>query len=257
EFMLQDSGVNLVLTEGDLQSQISQFSGNFVLLDDARWQSNADSNLDVKVDADSVAYLLYTSGSTGRPKGVEVPRSALTNLLFSMREWLQMTAEDRLLAVTTISFDIAGVDMWLPLLVGAQTVLATREQASDGDELLELMQTNRVTFLQATPVPWWLLLSAGWNGDARLQAVCTGEAMPRDLATQLFPKTGRLWNLYGPTETTIWSTGFQITSAGEPVLIGQPVNNTQCYILDAGGQPVPLGATGELYIAGDGLATGY
>jgi amino acid adenylation domain-containing protein len=257
EYMLEDSDVKLVLTDRALQGELSWFQGQFVLLDDTGWQSNSDSNLDVPVDPSSAAYVLYTSGSTGRPKGVEVPRSALTNLLFSMREWLQLSAEDRLLAVTTISFDIAGVDMWLPLLVGAQTVLATREQASDGDQLLDLVKSHKITFLQATPVTWWLLLGAGWEGDSGLQAVCTGEAMPRDLATQLFPKTGRLWNLYGPTETTIWSTGFQITSAGQPVLIGKPVHNTQCYILDATGQPVPLGATGELYIAGDGLATGY
>ena len=147
--------------------------------------------------------------------------------------------------------------MWLPLLVGARLVVASREEAADGKSLREQIERHGITFLQATPITWRLLLQAGWKGKPDLQIVCTGEAMPRDLAAQLVPMVRRVWNLYGPTETTIWSTGYLVRDGNAPVLIGRPVANTQCYILDNNHQPVPLGAVGELYIGGDGLARGY
>ena len=212
---------------------------------------------DVPIRPEALAYVIYTSGSTGKPKGVQVSRGALLNLLWSMREWLGLGPADRLLAVTTISFDIAGVDVWLPWLVGARTILASREQAGDGAQLRILIAQHGVTFLQATPVTWRLLLASGWTGDPAMQAVCTGEAMPPELARALAPIVRRMWNLYGPTETTIWSTGFQVVAGDAPVLIGRPVANTECYILDSHRRPVPVGAPGELYIAGDGLARGY
>jgi amino acid adenylation domain-containing protein len=233
------------------------FAGTTILLDDAAWQTNRRDNLVVAVEPEHLAYVIYTSGSTGKPKGVQVTRGALINLLWSMREWLQLTERDRLLAVTTISFDIAGADVWLPLLVGAQTVVASRESAADGDALRGLLQRHDITFLQATPVTWRLLFDAGWRGKPDLQTVCTGEAMPPEVAEQLVPVVRRVWNLYGPTETTIWSTGYLVADGREPILIGRPVANTQCYILDAQGQTVPIGVTGELFIGGDGLARGY
>ncbi|HEX7505320.1 MAG TPA: amino acid adenylation domain-containing protein [Polyangia bacterium] len=256
-YMLEDSGASLVVTEKSLRGTLPTFSGSVVLLDDEDWKSNSRENLAVAVQPDHLAYVIYTSGSTGKPKGVEVPRGALTNLLWSMRDWLGLTAEDRLLAVTTISFDIAGADMWLPLLVGARMVVASREEAVDGASLREHIDRHGITFLQATPISWRLLLEAGWEGKSDIQIVCTGEAMPRDLAMVLQPMVRRLWNLYGPTETTIWSTGYQVRDGSQPILIGRPVANTQCYILDEAGQPVPIGVVGELYIAGDGLARGY
>ncbi len=255
--MIEDSGARLVLTQESLWASLPAFSGTVLLLDDKSWKSNPRDNLGVAAKPDHLAYVIYTSGSTGKPKGVEVPRGALTNLLWSMREWLGLTAADRLLAVTTISFDIAGVDMWLPLLVGARMVVASREEAVDGERLGEQIDRHGITFLQATPVTWRLLLAAGWKGKSDLQIVCTGEAMPRDLAALLLPRVRRLWNLYGPTETTIWSTGYRVRDGDEPVLIGRPVANTQCYILDQNRRPVPVGAVGELYIGGDGLARGY
>jgi acyl-coenzyme A synthetase/AMP-(fatty) acid ligase len=174
-----------------------------------------------------------------------------------MREWLQLSEKDRVLAVTTISFDIAGLEIWLPLLIGAQIVMASREEAADGFALRGLLERHSITFLQATPVSWRLLFDAGWVGTPDLQAVCGGEAMPPEVAARLTPVVKKLWNLYGPTETTIWSTGYLVEDGQGPILIGRPLANTQCYILDRQGQPVPVGATGELHIGGDGLALGY
>ncbi len=256
-YMLEDSGATLVVTQDSVRASLPAFPGTVLSLDEKSWQSNPRDNVAVAVRPEHLACVIYTSGSTGKPKGVEVPRGALMNLLWSMRDWLGVTSADRLLAVTTISFDIAGVDMWLPLLVGARLVVASREDAVDGERLREEIERHGITFLQATPVTWRMLLQAGWKGRAGMQVVCTGEAMPRDLAAQLQPKVGRLWNLYGPTETTIWSTGYEVRDGNAPVLIGRPVANTQCYILDKYLQPVPLGAVGELYIGGDGLARGY
>jgi thioesterase domain-containing protein len=162
------------------------------------------------------------------------------------------------LAVTTISFDIAGVDIWLPLLSGGQTAVASRDAAADGKQLQALMEQHEITFLQATPATWWLLTDCEWSGKANLTAICTGEAMPRELAERLKSRVSRLWNFYGPTETTIWSTAHEVKkNENGPITIGRPLGNTQCYILDTQCQPVPIGLIGELYIAGDGLARGY
>ena len=256
-YMLEDSGVRVVVTEESLRGGLPAFGGVAIVLEDIGWQGNRCDNLAVAVEPEHLAYLIYTSGSTGTPKGVQVPRGALTNVLWSMREWLQLSERDRLLAVTTISFDIAGMDVWLPLLVGAQIVVASREEAADGNALHDLLDRHGITFLQATPVTWRLLFDSGWSGKPDLQAVCTGEAMPQEVAAQLVPRVERVWNLYGPTETTIWSTGYRVADGQEPILIGRPVANTTCYILDGQGQPVPVGVTGELYIGGDGLARGY
>lgn len=256
-YMLEDSGVRVVVTEQSLRGGLPAFGGVAIVLEDIGWQGNRCDNLAVAVEPEHLAYLIYTSGSTGTPKGVQVPRGALTNFLWSMREWLQLSECDRLLAVTTISFDIAGLEVWLPLLVGAQTVVASREEAADGNVLRGLLDRHSVTFLQATPVTWQLLFDSGWSGKPDLQAVCGGEAMPPEVAAQLVPVVERVWNLYGPTETTIWSTGYCVTDGQEPILIGRPLANTKCYILDGQVQPVPVGVTGELYIGGEGLARGY
>ncbi len=256
-YMLNDCKPKVLITEQALRAALPPFSGTTILLEDPAWRCHGSQNLPAAVTGDNLAYLLYTSGSTGEPKGVAIPRKALANLLWSMRGLLQLSERDRLLAVTTISFDIAGADMWLPLLVGAQTVIATREDASDGGLLAQLIERHKITFLQATPVTWQLLLESGWKGKSDLQAVCTGEAMPPEIATRLGPLVRRLWNLYGPTETTIWSTAFHVPAGPSPILIGRPIANTQIYILDRLLQPVPIGIPGDLYIGGDGLARGY
>ena len=255
--MIEDSGLKILLTQRYLRSSLPQFEGTIIEIDGGEWQANSRENPRVPVTPENLAHVIYTSGSTGRPKGVEIPRGALINILWCMRRWLQLNSGDTLLAVTTISFDIAGMEVWLPLLVGARCVIASRASAADGVRLWEMIERWQVSFLQATPVTWQLLVAAGWPGKPDLTTVCTGEAMPRDVAAQLRPLVGRLWNLYGPTETTIWSTGWLVEKGDEPVLIGRPVANTQCYILDDRRQPVPTGVVGELYIAGDGLARGY
>ena len=260
-YMVSDAEPVALITQESLRQQVSFFPGPVISIDSPAEATvrhgDDEANLGVQVQPNHLAYVIYTSGSTGKPKGVQISRGSLLNLLWSMREWLGLGAGDRVLAVTTISFDIAGVDIWLPWLVGACTVVADRQQAADGEQLRALLERHRITFLQATPVTWRLLIGAGWTGSADLQIVCTGEAMPVDLAQALAPMVGRLWNLYGPTETTIWSTGYRVEPATESVLIGRPVGNTQCYILDEHRRPVPLGAIGELFIAGDGLARGY
>jgi amino acid adenylation domain-containing protein len=255
--MIEDSGLKVLITQHALRPSLMSLAGATLEIDAGTDAANSTDNPGVAVHPDNLAYVIYTSGSTGKPKGVELTRGALNNLLWSVKEWLMFGPQDRLLAVATISFDIAAVDMWLPLLVGARIILATREAAADGEELGELIDRYGVTFMQATPVTWRLLLEAGWRGKPDLQIVCTGEAMPRDLGARLIPLVHRLWNLYGPTETTIWSTGYIARRSDGPVLIGRPLGNTQCYILDENGHPVPVGVAGELYIAGDGLARGY
>jgi amino acid adenylation domain-containing protein len=255
-YMAEDSGLKVLLTEGALLSQLPDFHCRITLVDDPALGSHGTDNVDSGATPRNLAYVIYTSGSTGKPKGVALPQSALINLLCSVREWFNFGPDDTLLAVTTISFDIAGVDLWLPLLTGARSVVASREVAANGPELMALIKAEDATFLQATPITWRILLEAGWTGKRNLRGVCTGEAMPRELAEALRPSIGRLWNMYGPTETTIWSTGYEIRGPGT-VLIGRPVGNTTTYIVDSQLQPVPVGVTGELLLGGAGLARGY
>jgi amino acid adenylation domain-containing protein len=255
-YMAEDSSLKVLVTESSLLDELPDLDCQRVLLDDPALASHSARNVESGATPRNLAYVIYTSGSTGRPKGVLLPQSALVNLLWSVRKWFDFGRDDVLLAVTTISFDIAGVDLWLPLLTGARSVIASREAAANGAELLALVIAEGATFLQATPVTWRILLEAGWPGNRDLRGVCTGEAMPRELADMLRPRVGRLWNMYGPTETTIWSTGYEITGPG-PVLIGRPVGNTTTYIVDPQLQPMPVGIVGELLLGGEGLARGY
>ena len=206
---------------------------------------------------DNLAYVLYTSGSTGKPKGVEIPHAAIVNFLLSMQRAPGFTAADTILAVTTLSFDIAGLELFLPLVSGGRVVIAGRDDTLDPARLMERMRESACTVMQATPALWRALVAAGWSGSASLKVLCGGEALPPDLARALLPRCGELWNMYGPTETTVWSTIHRVTSADGPVSIGRPIANTQVFVLDANRQPTPLGVAGELYIGGDGLARGY
>ena len=204
----------------------------------------------------SLAYILFTSGSTGRPKGVQIPHRALINFLLSMAREPGLEPSDTLLAVTTLSFDIAGLELLLPLIVGARAEIATREEASDA----ELLKTRLAgaTVMQATPATWRMLLDAGWEGGD-IKALCGGEALPSDLAARLLPRVASLWNMYGPTETTIWSATRRVAHAkeGASIAVGGAIANTQLYVLDRRLQPVPVGVAGELCIGGEGLARGY
>jgi len=208
----------------------------------------------VSIEAENLAYVIYTSGSTGRPKGVEVRHGGLSNFLESMRSRPGLGQEDRLLAVTTISFDIAGLELFLPLTVGARVVVASREESSDGGRLWERMREEGVTAQQATPATWRLLVDAGWRAEGRMKALCGGEALAPQLAVELRGRGAELWNLYGPTETTIWSS---LQRVEDEVRLGEPVWNTGLYVLEGEGQLAALGVAGELCIGGEGLARGY
>lgn len=223
------------------------------------------SNIEIPEHSEQLAYTLYTSGSTGNPKGVQISRGAFMNFLHAMQEKLQLNTQDRCLAVTTISFDIAGLELFLPLMTGATVVLADANQAKDAEQLVELLRHQAISIMQATPATWQMILDCVdeqtphedkfWLG---LQVLCGGEALVAQLANRLLAKGVALLNVYGPTETTVWSTCQDITSPQDRVApIGKPIGNTQCYVLDRFLSPVPLGAVGELYIAGDGLASGY
>lgn len=208
-------------------------------------------------DADTLAYVIYTSGSTGQPKGVQISHRSLANVLESMRAEPGLGPADRLLAVTTFSFDIAGLELWLPLTTGATVVLATREEARDGRLLAELAARERVSVMQATPSTWRLLVEAGWRNEQRLKVLVGGEALDVELARTLLALAPEVWNLYGPTETTIWSTAHRVRERQAPVPIGRPIANTRTCVLDDRLQLVPSDVLGELYIGGAGVARGY
>jgi amino acid adenylation domain-containing protein len=257
-FMLESSAAPIVLTQESLLDRLPAGAFTAVCLD-RDWASIArlsDQAPPGDGDTDRLAYVIYTSGSTGQPKGVQIPQRALVNFLWTMRERPGLGAEDVLVAVTTLSFDIAGLELYLPLIVGARVVLA-REETSNPHALASLLDRTGATVMQATPTTWKMLLDCGWQGRAGLKALCGGEALPRSLADGLVGLGLELWNMYGPTETTIWSTCKRVSSQGEPLSIGRPIANTTLYILDEQMQPVAVGAEGELWIGGDGLADGY
>jgi amino acid adenylation domain-containing protein len=258
--MMEDAGLRFLVTEARLAREIGLSAEQTLLVDDPSLaQEDAaplqPSALDAR--AEDVAYVLYTSGSTGKPKGVQVPHRALANLLASVQREPGLREDEVALAITTLSFDIAISETLLPLSVGATMALMTREVAADGVRLLDAIRRYKVSFVDATPATYRLLLAAGWTGGEGLRAVCTGEAMPRDLAQLLLPRVAELWNGYGPTETTVWSTIYRVRPPVERVLIGKPVANTVVHVLDARRNPVPIGVTGELWIGGAGVSLGY
>jgi len=207
-------------------------------------------------DPAELAYVLYTSGSTGRPKGVEVTHGALANLLRSVEEWPGLDPEDVLLAVSSLSFDIAAFDLYLPLLAGARIELVDREVAGDGERLLARLASSGATALQATPSTWRLLVESGWQPTPGLKALTAGEALSERLASEMLARSREVWNLYGPTETTIYSAGGRV-AAGEPVRLGGPIANTSLVVVGPDLAATPLGVPGELWIGGAGLARGY
>ena len=260
-FILDDAQIRVLVTQAPLLTQLPPTQAQTVCLD-RDWETihtahDASQTPVSGVTAHHLAYVIYTSGSTGHPKGVLIQHRSAVNLLNSVRHQPGLTAQDTLLSVTTLSFDIAVSELFLPLTVGARLVLVSREVASDGDRLLKVMSDCDVTFMQPTPATWRMLLSAGWSGSPDLTIVSTGEALSRDLADQLLPKGKALWNLYGPTETTIWSAGYRVEANGQPITIGRPIANTQLYVLDKSLQPLPIGVPGELHIGGAGLARSY
>jgi amino acid adenylation domain-containing protein len=258
-FMVQDAGVTAMVTKASLLTAIPAIDCPIVDLDLDRESiaSEPITALERNSTSDQLAYVIYTSGSTGKPKGVLIQHRSVVNLLYAMQKEPGLTHTDRLLSVTTLSFDIAGLELYLPLITGACVILATRVVATDGQLLARQIAECGATVMQATPVTWRLLLESGWREGLGLTVLCGGEALPRNLADDLLATGATLWNLYGPTETTIWSTLHQVESTRDPVPIGRPIANTKLYILDQHQSPVPINVPGELYIGGDGLARGY
>jgi amino acid adenylation domain-containing protein len=285
EYMLEDSQASVLISNqssvisnqvptNNQHSQVPQGNAKVVCLDsDTSYQSCPTTPPTSSVQPNNLAYVIYTSGSTGKPKGVQVPHQTVVNFLASMAQTPGLQAEDTLLSVTTLSFDIAVLELFLPLMVGAKTVLVSRDVAMDGRQLLERINRHNVTTMQATPATWRLLLavinhqssvnshqSTVTNNQQQitnLKVLCGGEALPPDLATELIQHAESVWNMYGPTETTVWSTCARVTSAQPPISIGKPIANTQIYILDPQQKLVPIGVPGELYIGGSGVARGY
>lgn len=268
-FMLEDSGAALLLTQESLLAEMPAHPAEVVCLD-RDWPQVVQAfeklarepweNPKPALDENHLAYVIYTSGSTGTPKGVQIPHGALSNFLLSMGQTFPLTTDDVFLAVTTLSFDIAALELYLPLIRGAKLVVTPREVVMDGSQLLNRLHETQTTIIQATPATWWVLLEAGWKGSPTLKILCGGEAMPSSLAYELLDCGQGLWNLYGPTETTIWSSYYSFpadTGIVEKIPLGRPLANTQLYVLDSHRRLAPPGSPGELHISGAGLARGY
>jgi amino acid adenylation domain-containing protein len=257
--VLEDSGARTLVTEAALEAALPPGPAQVVRLDaDAAVLAAQPDGPPAgpPPSPDQLAYVLYTSGSTGRPRGVQVSHGALANVLAAFAAEPGLGAGGVLLAVTSLSFDISGLELFLPLVTGGRLAVAGGTDATDGRRLADVIERTGATFVQATPVTWRLLVAAGWPGRADLVALCGGEAMPPDLADRLLERGVRLHNVYGPTETTIWST-LERVEPGRPIAIGRPIANTEVHVLDRHLEPVPPGVAGELWIGGAGLARGY
>ncbi len=259
-FMVSDSKLSILLTQQKLANQISTSNPITTVCIDSDWfhiSQEGEQNPSISTQAQDLAYTIYTSGSTGMPKGVQVEHRNVVNFLMSMQQRLTLTDEDILLSVTTLSFDISVLEILLPLTSGAQLVLVSRETAADAEQLIKALASSKATVMQATPTTWQMLIEAGWQGNKHLKILCGGEALPLELANKIAERGSCLWNMYGPTETTIWSTMHPFQPGEKEVPIGRPIGNTNCYILNSHLQPVPVGIPGELFIGGDGVAHGY
>jgi amino acid adenylation domain-containing protein len=255
DYIAKDAGAAALLIERRLGHVLPDCPLKRIMIDDVA--PTGTTRPSVTVRPDDLAYVLYTSGSTGNPKGVEIGHQALINLLTSFRADPGFTPEDSLLAVTTLSFDIAGLELFLPLISGGELILAPKSVTADPRQLNDLFVSAQPSVMQATPATWRALIEAGWQGSPTLRILCGGEALPRDLAEALIQRSGELWNVYGPTETTIWSTVARVTPGDGPVPIGRPIANTRIHILDRYRNTAPIGVVGELFIGGTGLAHGY
>ena len=268
DYYAEDAGLSLLLTQSSIASAPRAWRGDaagrlFEIDTDAAWRNLSGAPLaagPMDAQADDAAYVIYTSGSTGKPKGVCVPHGAVANFLQSMRGEPSIAADDRLAAVTTLSFDIAVLELLLPLQVGAEIVMVPREAAMDGQALATLLDDSGATMMQATPGMWRLLVDAQWPGRPGFRALVGGESLPADLAHELLRRCGEVWNMYGPTETTVWSTLWRVSAAGlaeRSVSIGRPIANTTVWIVDAQGKPCAIGVPGEIWIGGAGVTLGY
>ncbi|MFQ5584283.1 MAG: amino acid adenylation domain-containing protein, partial [Calditrichia bacterium] len=259
QYIIKDSNIDLLMTHSSLNENIQQFQGQFVILDDEenKITSESQENPDLKINSDNLANIIYTSRSTGKPKGVKIQHRSLVNFLTSMQKQPGISAKDRLLALTTFSFDISLLELLLPLISGASVEIISYDISADGFRLKEKIVQCKPTIMQATPATWHMLIDAGWEGTPELKILCGGDILTADLAAELLKRCASLWNMYGPTETTIWSSIYKVTSGSGKIPIGKPIANTQIYILDRMLKPLPVGVAGELHIGGEGLARGY
>jgi len=255
-FMLKDSGAQLLLSDVELPAALADLPIETIRLPQTAAGDDASVQLP-ELGAADLAYVIYTSGSTGRPKGVEVLHGSVANLLDSMATRPGFSSTDTLLAVTTLSFDISVLELLLPLTQGGRVVVAAADETADAARLAELLSGRGVTVMQATPSTWRLLLNDGWSGSKALTALCGGEPLPPAVAAALTGRVRALWNLYGPTETTIWSCCERITPGSGQITIGRPIDNTTAYVMDAHGQALPAAIPGEIWIGGSGLARSY
>lgn len=254
--IIEDADLQLLVTDVQTSQLVDANVVQQCLIEDLPSDAPAAYS-SVSVQPGDTAYAIYTSGSTGKPKGVSVTHGNVVNFLTSMKKKPGIDQSDVLLAVTTLSFDIAVLELFLPLIAGAAVVIASRETASDAQRLAALVEQQAVTFMQATPATWRLLLSTDWTPLRSFKILCGGEAMPRDLLSRLLQRVDVVWNMYGPTETTVWSTCHAISDPAAPILVGRPIDNTVLYIVDDNLNPVPTGVPGELIIGGAGVAAGY
>ena len=254
-YMLEDSGASLLVTERKYGSWLGIDLAQLTLDDLSSQEDDQFQEIEIP-EPNDLAYILYTSGSTGKPKGVKITHLNLLNFLVSMRNTPGMLPGEKLLAITTISFDIAGLELYLPLIAGGTVVLANSEECRDGRMLLRKMESQKIDIMQATPATWRMLIASGWVKPMDLKVLCGGEALNQDIAEKLLKLVGPFWNMYGPTETTIWSTVKRIENADQ-ITIGRPIANTQIYILDENLKPCPVGRVGEICIGGLGVTGGY
>ncbi|KAK2867851.1 putative NRPS-like protein biosynthetic cluster, partial [Arthroderma sp. PD_2] len=255
--MVDDAGPKLIFLSGSPTKGLERWKNLCLSVGEVRDSSVTDTtNLGTEIQTQDLAYVIYTSGSTGRPKGVEISHGAAANFLSSLRKYEPGCNEhDRLLAITTISFDMSALELLLPLLSGSTMVIANTSAVKDPRELVDLMKRHQVTILQATPATWTMLLESGWKGDPRLsKGICGGEPLSRQLADRLIAAVDSVWNVYGPSETTYGSVG----QVGEgDIVVGKPVANGRMYVLDDNMSPVPMGYEGEVYIGGGSVSNGY
>jgi polyketide synthase PksN len=272
-YMLEDSHAKFIVTQSGLKKKIfsllnhqsqmesTGFKTSVIVLDE-HWEiiqkrALTIEGLQKKTQSNDLAYIIYTSGSTGNPKGVMIPHFAVTNFLLSMAKEPGLEQNDKLLAITTYCFDIAGLELFLPLIKGARCYISATETVKNVEMLKECIRKLKPTIMQATPSTWIMLFYAGWRNEEKIKILCGGETLPESLKQHFIETNSRAWNLFGPTETTIWSTIDKIENDNGLITIGKPIANTKIYILNQQHQLTPIGIPGELYIAGDGLAKGY
>lgn len=257
EYMLDNSKAALLITNAAYKEELKTSCPKLILEDIIPVLPNYGTTQAIELSAEDLAYIIYTSGSTGQPKGVMIEHRSLLNLIQSVQKFPGLQQNDKLLSLTTMSFDISVLEFFLPLTVGATLYLADADFAKDGEAIVKFINQENISFLQATPSTYKMMIAAGWNESGKIKVISCGEQLPKDLADKILSKRARLFNMYGPTETTIYSTGKEILKEESLITIGKPLDNTGIFILDEDQHYVEDGEIGEICISGSGLARGY